>query len=772
MNFRIVKTKEDLAEMLEELNAHDLVAFDTETTGLNVRKDSIMGLSFSTMMNSGWYFPRYNYDVDIQKLVEMPFKNEFTKVLSILKTKLLVMHNGSFDCLIVDHQYNIDLTPNLFIDTIMLKHTVDEENPFKLKEIACKHYAELGFSSKEDANLAQVELKESVVKNGGTWKKEQKEMYKADLDILGKYAAVDTDLTLRLLSFYGPKLIEEGTFNLFFNEEVMPLYREVTIPMIKRGVKLNLEKLKEYHRDICKDLTELQSNFQQEIAPEVKKLLPGLLAKKCPVFSPTGKLKYDIASIIIERCQLELPKTPSGKYSLSQKILENARTDHNQEIIDLLIKGKDSLTSRGLVDELFDIQKEVFLRKKEYFINITSKDDLILLYIDTMEEQPLSRTDKGKPQMDKNMITFLSEKYESAKFLFLYNKLNKIKTSYFDRMLRENEDSIWYPTYKQFGTISGRYSGDFQQLPKPSEEDDDTPDIVRKYTDIVRELVISREGYSFIDTDYNSLEVVIFGDDAGDEALVKAISNGEDIYSRVGIEVNESMGLLEKGKFSADKKADNFLKKHKPTIRQQAKAYTLGIRYGLGDFKLSHDLGIEQEDAQIIIENYFNTFPKLKNAMEKYKKQAVKDGKVINRFNRIRHVPFLKQWYERFGEALFDPFKTKMLAKRCYKSFEEMRTIRRKCSNLLNNAYNFPIQSAAGSIINRASIAIARYIKEHNVNAFIIAQVHDQLIIECEDDTLSDLKKVVQDLMENTTKLTHLELGAPPEISKNMRDGH
>ena len=106
------------------------------------------------------------------------------------------------------------------------------------------------------ANEEQIELKESIKKNGGEVTKTNFEIYKADLEILSKYASADTDLTLRLCNHFLKVLKEENLEEFFFEEEVMPIYREVTIPMENYGVDLDMELLQKTHNDIVKDLEE------------------------------------------------------------------------------------------------------------------------------------------------------------------------------------------------------------------------------------------------------------------------------------------------------------------------------------------------------------------------------------------------------------------------------------------------------------------------------------------------------------------------------------
>ncbi len=165
-----------------------------------------------------------------------------------------------FDTRFTKNYYGIDLLEDLWVDTALLVHTVYEEgafgfgNPFGLKSIAIMNQKELGLDAEEDANKEQIELKESIKANGGEITKVNFEIYKADLDILGKYAAADTDLTLRICNLYLERLKDEGLEEFFFEEEVMPIYREVTVPMEEFGVDLDMELLEKTNEEIKADL--------------------------------------------------------------------------------------------------------------------------------------------------------------------------------------------------------------------------------------------------------------------------------------------------------------------------------------------------------------------------------------------------------------------------------------------------------------------------------------------------------------------------------------
>jgi DNA polymerase-1 len=459
-----------------------------------------------------------------------------------------------------------------------------------------------------------------------------------------------------------------------------------------------------------------------------------------------------------------LPVSDSGKFSLNKKSLEAL-----PNLPDIRYKNFLLTNDVSWLRDYEILQIRINLYKKEneteYLINIQSKTQLADLVFNFMGVEPLTKTAKGSPQFNEDFVESISKDHPWAEKLRVYNKLNKIKSSYYDRFLENHEKGVYYPTFKQHGTTSGRYSSDFQQLPRPKDEDSVEHELVKKYNDSIRELVIPPPGYKFIDDDYESLEPRCFADDAGDEALINIFTKNLDMYSVVAIMAEDISDA------SADKKAENFLKKKYPQKRQNAKAYALGIRYGMKEFKLAKSLDISEDKAAEIIANYFKAFPGLKAKMDKYLKEVKTTGKVTSKFGRVRHLPRAKEIYQKFGDGILDFRNLKKISMKTGVAMDELKLIRKEYNNLLNNALNFPIQSAATSIVNRAAIAMTKQFMENNIDAWVSLQIHDQLVATCRKELCEDGKVIVQYAMEETNKLA-MPLIAKPEVANNLREGH
>jgi DNA polymerase I-like protein with 3'-5' exonuclease and polymerase domains len=760
-----VSSKETFKQLIQHIRSNELIAFDTETDSLNPRTGHIIGFSVSGEIGKGFYMPTMVWKEDhLEELtIESKGAHELAKyAIKELLTKKLIMHNASFDMRFTKNFYTIDLMQALYADTGLLVHTVKEEgafgygSPFGLKSIAKMIQSEIGLNVEEEANEEQLALKESIKINGGSTSKDNYEIFKADMDVLSKYAAADTDLTLRIYEYFLGVLKKEGLEKFFFEEEVMPVYREVTVPMEERGIRLDVELIKETRKKIIKDLAEQADLVLKELlkSTEVK---GWIVARALDAYPPKNKGTF--AQRLLERSDIELPKSPTtGKYTINKSAVASLP---ESDIKTFLLTGDQSclpfsevsLTSLSLWKD--DNDGKVF--------NIQSKDQLGKIAFEVLEVKPLSTTPSGKPQFDEDLIQSISDQFTWAKHLRIYNKLTKIKTSYIDRFLDAAEHTIFYPYFKQNGTVSGRYGSDMQQLPKPLEPGQDE-EIIMEYTNVVRAFFICRDGYKLLDTDYASLEPRIFAAVAGDQGLKDIFNNDWDFYSTIAIRAEKLEGV------SPDTKAPNYLKKVDPVKRQTAKSYSLGIAYGMSGYALAMTLGISAKEADKLVDGYLEGFPQLKEWRENSRALVKEHGFIKNKLGRIRHLPQAKRIYDEYEDGLLN-WKIKRELE-TIKGKEEIEKDYKDYRNALNNCLNFQIQSYAASVVNRAAVQINRKFKQENIQGMVICQIHDQLICEVKEEDAKRACAIVQDCMENTTPLDGLKLIAEPEIANNFKEGH
>jgi DNA polymerase I-like protein with 3'-5' exonuclease and polymerase domains len=656
---------------------------------------------------------------------------------------------------------------DLWIDTALLVHTVKEEgafgfgaSPFGLKSIAIMVQQEIGLDVEEAANKEQLELKESIKSNGGAITKENFEIFKADMEILGKYAAADTDLTLRICRHFLGVLRDEGLERFFFDEEVMPLYKEVTIPMEEFGVALDLDLIKKTRDEIQADLQAYKKLVFDEmlVMPQVREWIVDTSLKN---YTPSNRGNW--VQNLIEIYKLDLPQNAKGRYSIAAKAVSLLPDSPVKTFIHV-----------GVLEEMEVLKVSIDLWKKENdgeYFNIQSKRHLGEIAFDYMKLKPLSNTDKGIPQFDDEFIQTISDKHTWAENLRIYNKLLKISSTYVDRFYYGAEDGRYYFYFKQNGTVSGRYGSDAQQLPKPKEDGEAAP-IIIKYNNIVRAFLIAEDGRLLIDADYESLEPHCFASVSGDKNLQDIFNNGWDFYSTVAIKtekLEERTDLYPDG-VSPDKKSPVFLKKLDPVKRNRAKGYALGIAYGMEAYALSMGLGVSQAEAEELVNGYLDGFPQLKEWRINSRVQVKEHGFIVNKVGRIRHLPKVKKIYQTFGDQIMDWRYRKELEKTYGK--EQVMAWYRDYRNGLNNCLNYQLQSLAAAVVNRAAVQITRKLKELKIDGRVQAQIHDQLIINVPKEEAEFVAPIIQKIMEVTTQLDGVTLKAPPEISKNFRDGH
>lgn len=737
----IVKTAKDLDKVYDFLKRNVYIAYDIETTGLNMRKDDIIGFGISNseegfyIIHKHWNMKKQDFDVYID------LKDIKTLLNKLANNHQLITWNGSFDLRFTKNFFETDLVDNLWSEAMLAKHTVDEERPFGLKDVAEVLYG-------EDAKEEQIAMKASIKENGGGIN----EFYKADLDLLATYCIKDCILTFKINEHYLTEIKTQGLHNFYFNDEVMPLYKYVTIQMEDRGIPLDITKMKKAQEEISVDIEKLENKIQTLIKPHLGKFETWYLNKEFPVSrTPANPFVQKLA----EHLNITMPKTKSGKFSLTAKNLEKLEPSLFK---DFMLNG--TYLSQDLIKE---VQLKMFEESEtKQMFNLSSKHHLKKLMFEEFNEDALSHTDKGNPQIDEDFLESVKDRYEFIPLLITYNKLNKIKSTYIDRFLETQEDGIFYPSFKQHNTISGRYGSDLQQLSRQVEEDGS---LFAKYNNQIRTFFIAGEGYKIIDADYESLEPHTFAHISGDQELKDIFLKGHDFYSTIAIMTE---GLTQ---YSADKKADNYLGKLNKEARQKAKAYSLGIPYGMEDYALHLTLNIEQAEAKKLIKNYLDAFPNLTKWMRSSEDFAINNGFIRSEAGRIRHMPLLKKLIYAHGREITDSLALWKQYNDNPKKYAQMKYLRKQVINYLNNCKNFQIQSLAASIANRSCIAIAKYLKENKINGYICAQTHDQCIIRVEENKAEEIRQKLQEVMENEYKIS-IPLKAPAVIGTNFADAH
>lgn len=783
-----VDTVEKVDTLLSHIHDSEIIAYDTEDTGLNVRKDKVVGFSLCGKPGVSFYFPIWRWNSETQQLEELtiagkPCTKIAKKILALLHGKKLIMHNGTFDVLITKNSLGVDLLEDLYCETILLIHTVQEEGvgrggaeTFGLKKVAIAIQDKIGLDVERAANEEQIELRESIKANGGETTKVNYEIFKADSDILAKYAAADTDLTLRIFYYYSEILHKEEMEQFFYEDEVMPVYREVTIPMVEHGIAVDIPLLEKTKADLIEELKKNRkvviNALLKEEAGQRWVIDQALKNFPCKKSGQWGKM-------FIERYAIPLPKTSRG-YSISRAAVQslNLRPEDEWQR-EFLLTGDENLVPET---ERLRISLALWKEKNdgEYF-NVQSSRQLGEIVFDYFGEKPPVQKGTGdQDTFDMEVIEILSKKYEWLENLRVYRRLNKIKTTYVDRFLDGHEDGRYYFYWKQHGTVSGRFASDAQQLPKPMEDDQDV-EVIVKYNRLVRQFLIAGPGRKFVDADYESLEPHCFASVSGDEGLRDIFRHGWDFYSTIAIKtekLDEDTERFPNG-VSPDKKSPVFLKKIDPLARQKAKGYALGVPYGMTGFALGKRLGVSTKEGQALVDGYLGGFPQLQEWYHGTRQKLYKQGYIKNYVGRVRHLTRGKEIYDTFGEQILEaPYRKALVNKLAdagmgrAEAEQEVMSVYLDFKNARNNALNYQLQSLGADTVNRAALAITRKAKELGIDAYVTAQIHDQIVVNCEEGRAEEFRPWMEKLMAETTKLPGVELVAPAEIGDNMAESH
>lgn len=728
----IIKTEEQFNKFVEFTNSNwndiDIVAFDLETNGLDETSVIPWGVGLSFQEDEGYYLVLR--DPDGNQVLNPQAVNKF--VTHILNNKKWIAHNAIYDALVWGHHFKEDVVSTLHADTILMKHCLDEEPPFGLKEVSV---LELG----SWADKAQDELYESIIKNGGSTTKTNLEMYKADTDVLGRYCTWDVMLTYKLYNKFQGRLESEGLLKFFYEDEVMPLYREVTIPMKKRGVNLDVDLLLDRKVKIKEVLLSLEDKVQTEIKDLIVDFEKEKLNQEFPV-KKTGNFPKFLAQALGEG-DLE---------SLSKKSLKGKQ---HLATVQWLQSDDPSLDS-VLVDATQRLMFKSKYQEDRYVFNINSKNNLKWLFFDKLKEEVKGKTPAGEPKVDDEFLESLKGRHSFINTLQEYNVLSKISGTYIDGMLERSVNNTLYTSFLQFGTTSGRFASrnpNLQNYPAPQK----TGSITDEFVNSIRHAIKARPGYKLIGADFTSLEPHIAAYVSEDPGLIDIFVTGKDFYSAIAI---KQFGLDKMSPFKDDK---NYLGELDKATRNKTKTYSLAAFYGAGGSRISQVLGCSIEEAEQLLKGYMEAFPGIKKFIERSHYSATKTGMIKTIFGRVRHLNRCKELHDLYGHELQNYFWARK---------RNLLQERKEYKNLLNNAVNFQIQGTAGNIMNRAMLLTARRLKENNLDAHIIMTIHDEQIIEVREDQAKVAANIIKESMENAVDLGKIKLKATPIIGNTYGD--
>lgn len=306
----------------------------------------------------------------------------------------------------------------------------------------------------------------------------------------------------------------------------------------------------------------------------------------------------------------------------------------------------------------------------------------------------------GKYSTSADILEKLAEENEVVRDILRYRSYQKLYSTYIEgiKQLIDKRSNLVHTTYNQTATITGRLSStnpNLQNIPIREEEGRE-----------LRKLFIPKNGNVLIDADYSQIELRLLAHFSECKELIDAYNSGADIHALTASQVF-GVPIMEVT----------------PKMRREAKAVNFGIIYGISDFGLSRNLNISVKTAREYIENYFKTYSAVKDYMLSNVEFAKQHGYVstlIGRKRFIREINSSNYNLRQFGERA---------------------------------AMNMPLQGSSADIIKIAMINVANALKKAGLNAKLILQVHDELVLDCPQDEAEEAGKILKYEMENAVKL-------------------
>ena len=376
----------------------------------------------------------------------------------------------------------------------------------------------------------------------------------------------------------------------------------------------------------------------------------------------------------------------------------------DMELSGIAIDG-EALASYGnhLKERLSELEQSIYAQAGEEF-NINSPKQLGVILFEKMGLTGGKKTKTGYSTAAEVLETLAVDVPFVADILE-YRQLAKLKSTYADGLAHcIHSDGRIRSSFQQTVTATGRISStepNLQNIP-----------IRMELGKLIRQVFHPKDGFVFVDADYSQIELRVLSHMSGDDNLINAFLQGQDIH-------RSTASLVFQTPFDEVTELQ----------RRNAKAVNFGIVYGISAFGLSRDLGIGKKEAQKYIDDYFVAYPKMKAFLDHLIAEGKEKGKVTTMYGRIRPIPELSSsnfMQRQFGERI---------------------------------AMNSPIQGTAADVIKIAMVRVHDRLQKEGLESKLLLQVHDELLIEAKEEELDRVKEL---LAEEMTKAT--EMAVPLEV--------
>ena len=362
---------------------------------------------------------------------------------------------------------------------------------------------------------------------------------------------------------------------------------------------------------------------------------------------------------------------------------------------------KDELVAFGnkLKEQIESLKQEIYKSVGEEF-NINSTQQLGKILFEKLKLPVYKKTKTGY-STDSDILEKLLQEHPVIEKLLEYRSLVKLNSTYVEGLIpyinpkTQRIHSYFHQTITATGRISST-EPNLQNIPTRFEQGKQ-----------IRKAFNTKEKNIFIDADYSQIELRVLAHISKDEHMTDAFKNNEDIHKQAASKV---LGIP--------------VEKVTKEQRGEAKAVNFGIVYGISDYGLAQQLGITNKKAKEYIKQYLEKYNGVKSFMDNIVEKAKEEGYVETLFHRRRYIPELKS----------NNYMIRQFGSRA--------------------AMNTPIQGTAADIMKIAMINVFKKLQEEKLEAKLVLQIHDELIIECNENIKQKVKEILQDCMENAAKLS------------------
>lgn len=350
-----------------------------------------------------------------------------------------------------------------------------------------------------------------------------------------------------------------------------------------------------------------------------------------------------------------------------------------------------------LTGKIEELEQKIYESAGETF-NINSPKQLGVILFEKLM-LPHGKKTKTGYSTAADVLEKLAPSYPIVSDILEYRQMTKLKSTYADGLANYiSKDGRIHGKFHQTITATGRISStepNLQNIP-----------IRMELGRLIRKVFVPDEGFVFLDADYSQIELRVLAHLSDDDKLIQAYKDAQDIHTITASQVFHV-------------KPEEVT----PLLRRNAKAVNFGIVYGISSFGLSQDLSITRKEAQEYIEQYFKTYPGIKQFLDRMVEDAKKNGYVTTMFGRRRPVPEL-------GSSNF-----------MQRSFGE------------RVAMNAPIQGTAADIIKIAMNRVNECLRKNGMRSRLILQVHDELLVETAQEELEEVRAIMIREMQNAAQM-------------------